>query len=171
MFTSGIKGTNMTHTKHLLAAIAGSSFLMACQHEAVLPEPAQLVEAPAMSEEKPEKTKTAACEGIYETRGWEAWINRMPGPDMVPTLHVAGEVDTRTGGYSFKWQEGPLDRSAVPALRLRLVPVAPDDMATQAIVTHQVSYETPLPAHGYSRVIIGCGDEMIAEIAEISDVY
>ena len=112
-----------------------------------------------------------ACEGIYETRGWEAWVNRMPGPDMEPTIHVVGQVDTRTGGYSFEWQEGPLDRSAMPALRLRLVPTAPDGMATQAITTHDLMYHAPVPAHGYSRVIIGCGDTVLGEITEITDAY
>ncbi|MFN7056718.1 hypothetical protein [Hyphomonas sp.] len=128
--------------------------------------------APRPQEEAPPVVRiTPECQGIYETRGWSAWINRMPGPGAVATIHVAGEVDTRSGGYSFDWQEGPLDRSAVPALRLRLVPIAPEGMATQAIVTHSLSWSAPLPAHGYSRVIIGCGEQMIAEIDDIPDVF
>ena len=160
----------MSHFKYLLLAASGTLFLGACQLEPSAPEPVMLTQAAPMTKEA-SKIRPDPCEGIYETRGWEAWINRMPGPDMEPTLHVVGQVDTRTGGYSFEWQEGPLDRSAVPALRLRLIPIAPDGMATQAIMTHDLMYHTPLPGHGYSRIIIGCGDTVLGEITEITDVY
>lgn len=160
----------MNQFKHLLLAASGSLLLGACQMEPVAPEPVLLTEGAPMSKEE-SKAPAETCDGIYETRGWEAWINRMPGPDMEPMLHVVGQVDTRTGGYEFEWQEGPLDRSAMPALRLRLTPIAPDGMATQAITTHDLMYHTQLPGQGYSRVIIGCGDTVLGEITEITDVY
>jgi hypothetical protein len=108
---------------------------------------------------------------VLESRDWAAWVNKMPGPDMAPKVHVTGKVDVRSGGYTFVWEEGPLDRSATPALRLRLVPKAPDGMATMAISTEEVKYEAPALAMGYSRVIISCGGTTLAEITEIMDVF
>jgi hypothetical protein len=89
----------------------------------------------------------------------------------VATLHVVGKVDVRSGGYTFSWDEGPMDRSAMPALRLKLVPKAPDGMATMAITTEAVAYQAPALSSGYSRVVIGCGGTTLGEITEIMDVY
>lgn len=122
------------------------------------------------SEEAAPMEETAACD-VLDSRDWEAWINKMPGPGATPTIHVVGKVDVRTGGYTFEWQEGPMDRSAVPALRLKLVPKAPDGMAMQAITTEEVKWSGPALASGYSRVIIGCGDTTLGEITEIPDVH
>lgn len=107
---------------------------------------------------------------ILDSRDWEAWLDVMPGIDPSPTIHVVGKVDVRTGGYTFEWQEGPLDRSAMPALRLRLIPVKPDDMALQAITTEEVHYAAPATA-SYSRVLVACGGETIAEIDEITEAH
>ncbi|MDP1556232.1 MAG: hypothetical protein Q8L84_12315 [Hyphomonas sp.] len=117
-----------------------------------------------------EATPVAEACDVLGSRDWEAWINKMPGVGMVPTLHVVGKVDVRTSGYTFEWKEGPMDRSAIPALRLKLVPVPPDGMATMAITTEEVKYEAPALSSGYSRVIIGCGGTTLAEITEIMDV-
>lgn len=114
-------------------------------------------------------TEPAACD-VLASRDWSAWINRMPGPGAVPAVHVTGKVDVRTGGYTFAWTEGPMDRSAVPALRLKLVTKAPDGMALQAITTEEVQYAAPALAARYSRVIIGCGETTLAEITDIMDV-
>jgi len=111
-----------------------------------------------------------AC-AVLDSRNWEAWINRMPGPGAVAMVHVAGKVDMRSGGYTFRWEEGPMDRSAVPVLRLKLVPRAPDGMATMAITTEAVAYQAPALSGGYRRVVIGCGGTTLGEITEIMDVY
>lgn len=108
---------------------------------------------------------------VLESRDWAAWVNRMPGPGAVPTLHVTGKVDVRTGGYTFEWQKGPLDRSATPALRLKLAPKAPDGMATMAITTEEVKFEEALSGITYSRVIVSCGGITLGEINKIMDVY
>lgn len=131
--------------------------------------PAAETTEPVMPEAAPvEDTETCA---VLESRDWAAWVNRMPGPGAVPTLHVTGKVDVRSGGYTFEWQKGPLDRSATPALRLKLVPKAPDGMATMAITTEDVKFEEPLGGVTYSRVIVSCGGITLGEISEIMDVY
>ncbi len=113
---------------------------------------------------------TEPC-NVLASRDWEAWINKMPGPDAVPTVHVVGKVDVATPGYTFTWSVGPMDRSATPALRLRLSAAKPDGMVNQVITTEEVKYEGPVPGAGISRVIIGCGTVSIGEVRNVRDVY
>ncbi len=171
----------MTGFRIALAAAASTLVLAGCQTEAppetdlaaetpvevTAPETVTIEEA---AEEAAPVEDAESCD-VLESRDWAAWINKMPGPGAVPTVHVTGKVDVRTGGYSFEWQEGPLDRSAVPALRLKLVPVPPDGMATMAITTEEVHYTAPALSSGYSRVIIGCGSTTLAEITEITEAH
>ncbi len=176
----------MTRTRLALAAAASTLVLAGCQYwpwqndttAAAAPDAAKPVTVTAgetlpaetVVEEAPPVTEKESC-AVLGSRGWEAWINKMPGPGAVATIHVIGKVDVRTGGYTFTWEEGPMDRSAVPALRLKLVPVPPDGMATMAITTEDVAYQAPALSSGYRSVIIGCGSATLGEITEIMDVY
>lgn len=177
----------MISARLALAATASTFVLAGCQYwpwHKDAPAPASAAEkpvtvAPAAEKEfvsKPATEEAApmddakACD-ILGSSGWEAWINKMPGVGMTPTLHVVGKVEVRTGGYTFGWKEGPMDRSAIPKLRLKLVPVAPTGMAMQAITTEDVKYEAPALASGYSGVMISCGGTVIAEITEITDAH
>lgn len=158
--------------KRLSIAILSAAVLSACTSPASEPAPAapSEAEAPVVVGDVAVERAEESCD-VLEARDWEAWVNRMPGPGAEPTLHVVGKVDVRTGGYTFDWQEGPLDRSAMPALRLQLIPVKPDGMATQAITTEDVKFEKVLGGITYSRVLISCGGEPLGEIAEITDAY
>jgi hypothetical protein len=171
----------MTRTRVALAAAASTILLAGCQYwpwkgdttsTAVPVEaetPVEITTDIVTPEAAPvEETETCA---VLESREWSAWVNRMPGPGAVPTLHVTGKVDVRSGGYTFDWEKGPLDRSATPALRLKLVPTAPDGMATMAITTEEVKYEEALSGITYSRVIVSCGSITLGEITEIMDVF
>lgn len=173
----------MTRTRLALAAAASTLVLAGCQYwpwkgdttstvapvEAEAEKPVEVTTDVVTPEAAPvEETETCA---VLESREWAAWVNRMPGPGAVATLHVTGKVDVRSGGYTFEWQQGPLDRSATPALRLRLVPKAPDGMATMAITTEEVKYEAPLSGISYSRVLVSCGSITLGEITEIMDVF
>ena len=173
----------MTRTRFALAAAASTLVLAGCQYwpwkgdttstvapvEAEAEKPVEVTTDVVTPEAAPvEETETCA---VLESREWAAWVNRMPGPGAVATLHVTGKVDVRSGGYTFEWQQGPLDRSATPALRLRLVPKAPDGMATMAITTEEVKYEAPLSGISYSRVLVSCGSITLGEITEIMDVF
>lgn len=158
----------MLRTRLAIAATASTLVLAGCRYVS-----GSEAAAPQIDSETPKEAGVTepveACD-VLDSRDWSAWINRMPGPGAAPTVHVSGKVDVRTGGYTFEWQEGPMDRSAVPALRLKLVAIAPDGMATQAITTQEVKYEAPALSMGYSRVIIGCGGTTLAEITDIMDV-
>ncbi len=154
-------------------AAAGSLFLTACDNQAPVPAVPPTVPAEAAEDDLTVAPEAAPMEetcDILDSRDWEAWLDVMPGIDPTPTIHVVGKVDVRTGGYTFEWQEGPLDRSAMPALRLNLIPVKPDDMALQAIMTEEVHYSAPATV-SYSRVLVACGGETIAEIDEITEAH
>lgn len=159
----------MTKLRNFAAALTGAALLAACQSVAA-DDPA----APPAEAELPvtvgDKPVTEAC-AVLESRDWEAWINRMPGPGATPTVHVVGKVDVRSGGYSFEWETGPMDRSMTPALKLKLLPVAPTGMATMAITTEEVTYSGPVAGSGYRSITITCGSETLAEITEVPDVH
>lgn len=158
---------------HLVALVAASSLLLAACDDPT-PVPAVPPTVPAEAQDdltvSPEAAPMEETCDILDSRDWEAWLDVMPGVDPAPTIHVVGKVDVRTSGYTFEWREGPLDRSAMPALRLNLIPVKPDDMALQAIMTEEVHYSAPATVT-YSRVLVACGGETIAEIDEITEAH
>lgn len=164
-------------TRSLLATLASVALFAACGPASPpSTEPAPAGAEPEPAEEAPaETTEAAADDGepacpVIESANWTAYIDRMPGPDAAPTLNVSGEVTVPTPGFTFAWREGPTDRSAVPSLRLILEPAAPTGLVLQALTTETVSYRGPALPNGYSRIIIVCAGEPIAEIIEIGDV-
>lgn len=169
----------MTSLRHFAFAAASGLLLAACTPtpEDTLPATPGETETPA--EPAAEETETLTPEAapveeacaVLDSRDWEAWVNRMPGPDASPAIHVIGKVDVNTGGYTFNWEVGPMDRSMTPALRLKLIPVAPTDAALMAISTEEVQYTGPLAGSAYSSVTVTCGGQTLAEITEIPDVH
>lgn len=163
----------------LIALAATSGFILAAcappadQAPAVEPPPAPVTEDGAIVAPESAPVAEAPAEecAVLESRDWEAWIDRMPGPDASPTVHVVGKVDVRSGGYTFNWEVGPMDRSMTPALNLKLIPVAPAESATMAIATEEVHYTGPLAGSSYSRVTITCGSQTLGEITEITDAH
>ena len=157
----------MTSLRLSTLLLAAGAVLAACQTPAA--------EAPALAPSEAEQplivgeTPVAETCAVLESRNWAAWVNRMPGPDATPTVHVTGQVDVPTGGYGFEWEVGPMDRSMTPALRLKIVPQKPDGMATMAITREDVHYTGPVAGAGYRSITVTCGDKTLAEIAEVPD--
>ena len=114
----------------------------------------------------PEAGEPTTCL-IVASRDWRAWINAMPGPDAVRTLIVEGVVDTPTPGYTFEWEAGMADRSAIPMQRLHLTATPPDGMAAQVITTETVRYEGPAIAENYRAVAVMCGEVLLADITDV----
>lgn len=106
------------------------------------------------------------CE-VYESRHWQAWINAMPGPDARRTLHIKGEVDMPTPGWSVELVEGPADRMQPPGLRFRLETERPGGMTTQVITPTEVRYAEPTPYSQIREIMITCGDETLATISDV----
>lgn len=167
----------MTSLRLIALAATSGIILAACAPPADHPpaptpapvETAPEPETPVTPESAPEAT-TDQC-AVMDSRDWEAWINRMPGPDATVSVHVVGKVDVRSGGYTFNWEVGPMDRSMTPILNLKLIPVAPTDSATMAISTEEVQYTGPLAGSSYRGVTVTCGGQTLAEITEVPDVH
>ncbi|GGD49138.1 hypothetical protein [Croceicoccus pelagius] len=97
-----------------------------------------------------------------ETRGWEAWVNAMPGPDATPTLIVVGEAllpEKATATLA----AGPTDRMMPPGQRVSLS-VEPSD---QAAGWQPLRLEIKPALPEYSSVIVGCGGNAIATISPV----
>lgn len=97
-----------------------------------------------------------------ETRGWEAWVNAMPGPDAIPTLIVMGEAlmpEKATAVLT----AGPTDRMMPPGQRVTLS-IEPSDRAAG---WDQVRLEIKPALPEYSSVVIGCGGNTIATISPV----
>ena len=105
---------------------------------------------------------------VYESRDWQAWINAMPGPNSNPTLHIRGEVDMPTPGWSVELVAGPADRAQPPGLRFRLKTERPGGIVTQVITPTEVRYEAPTPYREIREIIIGCGDRTLVTIDEVT---
>jgi hypothetical protein len=122
----------------------------------------------ALAEETAVNTTEAAACPIIDSRNWHAWVDAMPGPDSKMTLHVVGEVDMPTPGYSFEWREGIADKSATPVQRLMLTATPPDGMIAQVITTEQVNYEGPAITKMYRGILVMCGGSVLADIPDVS---
>ena len=105
---------------------------------------------------------------VIASRGWNAWINAMPGPGARPTLHITGEVDLPTPGYTVELIAGPADRMMPPGQRFSLVAMGPEDMVAQVVTPTPVRYSRT-PANGmYRSITIGCGGKVLATIEKIN---
>lgn len=104
---------------------------------------------------------------VIESRGWTAWIDALPGPDAVRTLHISGEVDLPTPGYTVELVPGPADRMMPPGQRFSLVARASPGMAAQVVTPTPARYEGKATYPSYREIIIGCGGRVLARIDRI----
>ncbi len=104
---------------------------------------------------------------VIASRGWTAWIDAMPGPGARPTLHISGEVDLTTPGYSVELVPGPADRMMPPAQRFSLIATPPGGMTAQAVTPTSVKYQGPATYTAYREIIVGCGGAVLARIDRI----
>lgn len=141
--------------------LSGLLVLAACQTPPAAPGPGP---APAPS------PPAAAC-ALGESRDWSAWINRMPGPNATPTLHVAGKVDLPHAGYTVTVRDGPADRSAYPVQQIIVETTQRSGMHPQGLTTAEVNYVGPVIAPNYRAIRVLCGGRQLAEITAIPDVH
>ena len=129
--------------------------LAACQTSTTAPAP-----APALSPTQ------SAC-AVLDSRDWEAWIDRMPGPSATPTLHVIGKIDLPNAGYSVTVRDGPADRSATPTQQIILETTQRSGMHAQVVTTADVAYQAPAIAQTYRSILVMCGGRQLAEIGDV----
>ena len=108
----------------------------------------------------------STCKAI-STRDWTAEFNVEKNPNIfepdVATVLVRGKVTVPTGGYELAIEAGPLVQLKPPVQQVLLRTVAPDGMATQAIVEEEVSGRVPFDRRATS-VAIRCGDATLARV-------
>lgn len=108
---------------------------------------------------------------ITRSGEWNAWVNMMPGPNARPTLHVTGKVVVPTGGYQIGFDPQLQIRESYPAqafATLRATP--PNGPATQAVMTHEVSWEWPL-SQQVGSLEIHCGDRTLATFSPLQTAH
>lgn len=107
---------------------------------------------------------------MIASQAWAAWVNAMPGPMSRPTLIVTGKVTVPTGGWSFAWGDVRVMESHPVQVAAELRPIAPSGPATQALVTHDVRFEWPVPPP-VGAVTIRCGGRVLAHIAPVDTAH
>jgi len=101
---------------------------------------------------------------LLDSRNWRAFTT----PDGEGhALTIEGEVDLPTPGYALAWREGPADRAFPPGLRVHLEATPPDGIVMQVVSPTPVSWSSPGASAEYRVVIVLCGGEAIAEIADV----
>lgn len=100
------------------------------------------------------------------SRGWQAWIDAMPGPGAELRLIVVGEVDVPAGMVA-TLRAGPTDRMMPPGQRIAL-DVKPGKGPTG---TQQLRTEIKPALSAYREVLVGCGGETLARITEIETAH
>lgn len=98
-----------------------------------------------------------------QPQDWQAWVNRMPGPDG-PKLHITGSVTFSDPGLSASLILGPLDRRRPPVQRILMkTNKSVEDTADKRLV----SANFPAFAASYKSIIIVCGDQNLVTISDI----
>lgn len=144
-----------------LICVAMIAMLAACQTPPVAPAP---VPTPA-----PSPTPSACA--VLDSRDWEAWIDRMPGPGATSTLHVIGKIDLPNAGYSVTVRDGPADRSATPTQQVIIETTQRSGMHAQVVTTAEVAYQAPAIAQMYRSIRVMCGGRQLAEIGDVPSAH
>lgn len=152
-------------------AAASLLALAACakKEEAAPPveaEPAPPIEAtvPAADAVVAEAEDTSIACPVLDSRNWKA--STAPAGDG-HALTIEGEIDLPTPGYALVWRAGIADRAMPPGLRVHLDPVPPADLVMQVVTPTPVSWSMDRANAQYRVIYVLCGDETIAEIADV----
>jgi hypothetical protein len=102
---------------------------------------------------------------ITSSSDWTARFSSAPGEK--PTILVTGKVEVPTGGHEVALEKGYVQRLDSPRQQVIVRVTAPDGMATQALVTHDVSLSFTPDDKSVDGVVIRCGDKILASIAPL----
>jgi len=98
---------------------------------------------------------SAAAQSPYECAAgpWSAWIDRMPGPGAIPTLHVEGQCTFRVIGYRVEVKPYLPPGTDPNVYLLDLIVHAPAGPAEPGVGTAKISYATSV-AGKYQTVLL-----------------
>lgn len=104
---------------------------------------------------------------VLRSTNWQAWLESPAGPSPQRMLHISGEVDLPTAGYSVTLEAGPADRAMPPSQRFRLKAKPPSGMVTQVVTSTRVTFHEAATYPAYRSIAILCGQRIIATINEV----
>ena len=108
---------------------------------------------------------------IVRSGNWQAWVNRMPGPDARPKLIITGDVVTPTAGYQVRFDPQLKLRESYPAQAVAVVEVLPPaGPAAQVVETHQLRWEWPV-SQPIGSLDIVCRGETLERIPQVQSAY
>lgn len=103
---------------------------------------------------------------ILGSSDWSAFIDDMPGVSKQPMMVVTGKVRVPSGGYKLALRLDRIAESYPVQITMMLDVARPTGPATQAMVTHDVRGEFPVPPP-IGSVTIRCGRQAIGQINEL----
>ena len=142
----------MVHSNYVLGALAIFS-LTGCMTS--IDKPAAT--SPSVSD---------ACP-VVGSSNWQAWLEPPAGASSLRMLHISGEVDLPTPGYSVTLEAGPADRAMPPSQRFRLKATPPNGMVTQVVTPTQVTFHETATSPAYRSIVILCGQRVLSTITEV----
>ncbi len=96
---------------------------------------------------------SAAAQSPYDCAAWSAWIDRMPGPGAVPTLHVQGQCAFRVVGYRVEVNPHVPAGADPNVYLLDLTVHSPTGPGVPGVGSEKVSYATSV-ADKYQTVLL-----------------
>lgn len=100
----------------------------------------------------------------FRTDGWQAWVNAMPGPDAKPVLHISGSGWPKGPLWKVRLELGPTTKALPPDQIVDLIAVRDPEGLLAASANQPISAAFPAVLPEYGKVIIRCGDKLIAQV-------
>ncbi len=111
-----------------------------------------------------EESETSQC-SEFRSYHWQAWIEK----DDTAKLHLEGNIDFPSPGYSISARLGPMDRARPPGLRIILTVNKPQQPTIQVITPTPVTFSFDALTSVFREVIIVCGDSTLATIPNVTE--
>ena len=102
---------------------------------------------------------------VLDSRNWTAFVDAEP--PLPARLHIRGEADLPTPGFTYAWRLGITDRAMPPGQHVHLDFIAPDGMTAQVVTRTQVTFSQETPFTEYRQITLHCGDQVLAVIKDI----
>lgn len=115
-----------------------------------------------------ESTSPSADCSVSQSAGWEARLEPGTGPRAARILHVSGEVELPTPGYTVILVPGPADRAMPPSQRFQLKAIPPQGISAQVLKSTHVEYRDAATYPAYRSIVILCGERVLARIEKVS---
>ncbi len=104
---------------------------------------------------------------VIKSEKWHAWLDKYHENEGKNRLLVSGIITLPNPSYTIEWSSGPTDRMRPPTLRLRLTVDEVSNGSIQVISKVPVKFTMPTSLNQYRKVLVFCGDELLAEIPDV----